>query len=101
VRGDEISGIVSYETSFVQGDVYPNPSNSLANLNIELIKPASMTMTITSITGQVIWTQTNSFMQGKSFIQIPVRGIADGLYFLSIYSDKGQLITSRKMQVAN
>jgi PKD repeat protein len=101
VMGDEISGIVSYETSFVQGDVYPNPSNSLANLNIELIKPASMTMTITSITGQVIWTQTNSFMQGKSFIQIPVRGIADGLYFLSIYSDKGQLITSRKMQVAN
>jgi PKD repeat protein len=101
VMGDEITGIVSYETSFVQGDVYPNPSNSLANLNIELIKPASLTMTMTSITGQVTWTKTNSFLQGKSSIQIPVRGIADGLYFLSIYSDKGQLITSRKMQVAN
>jgi PKD repeat protein len=101
VMGDEITGIVSYETSFVQGDVYPNPSNSLANLNIELIKPASLTMTMTSITGQVTWTKTNSFLQGKSSIQIPVRGIADGLYFLSIYSYKGQLITTRKMQVAN
>jgi hypothetical protein len=101
VMGDEITGIVSYETPFVQGDVYPNPSNSLANLNIELMKPASLTMTMTSITGQVMWTHTNSFLQGKASIQIPVRGIADGLYFLSIYSDKGQLITSRKMQVAN
>jgi len=101
VMGDEISGIVSYETSAIQADIYPNPSNSLANLNIELMKPASLTMTMTSITGQVTWTQTNSFLQGKSSIQIPVRGIADGLYFLSIYSDKGQLITSRKMQVAN
>ena len=101
VMGDEITGIVSYETPFVQGEVYPNPSNSLAKLNIELMKPASLTMTMISITGQVMWTQTNSFLQGKSSIQIPVRGIADGLYFLSIYSDEGQLITSRKMQVAN
>ena len=101
VMGDEITGIVSYETPFVQSDVYPNPSNSLANLNIELMVPAPLTMTMTSITGQVMWTQTNSFLQGKSSIQIPVRGIADGLYFLSIFSDKGQLITSRKMQVAN
>jgi len=101
VMGDEITGIVSYETSAIQANIYPNPSNSLANLNIELMKPASLTMTMTSITGQVMWTQTNSFLQGKSSIQIPVRGIADGLYFLSIFSDKGQLITSRKMQVAN
>jgi hypothetical protein len=101
VMGDEISGIVSYETSAIQADIYPNPSNSLANLNIELMKPTSLTMTMTSITGQVVWTQANSFLQGKSSIQIPVRGIADGLYFLSIYSDNGQLITSRKMQVAN
>jgi PKD repeat protein len=101
VMGEEISGIVSYEASAIQANIYPNPSNSLANLNIELMKPASLTMTMTSITGQVTWTQTNSFLQGKSSIQIPVRGIADGLYFLSIYSDNGQLITSRKMQVAN
>ena len=101
VMGDAITGIVSYETALVQGDVYPNPSNSLANLNIELMKPASLTMTMTSITGQVMWTQTNSLLQGKSSVQIPVRGIAEGLYFLSIYSANGQLISTIKLQVAN
>jgi hypothetical protein len=99
--GDEISGIVSYETALVQGDVYPNPSNTLAKLNIELMKPASLKFTMTSITGQTTWIQTSELLAGKSTIQIPVQEMSDGLYLLSIYSENGQLLTTRKMQVLN
>ena len=65
--------------------VYPNPAN--ATLNIE--SPARVRAVITSIDGKIQLEQANAK-------EIDVSRLSDGMYFIMLYNDDQQVITTRK-----
>lgn len=68
--------------------VYPNPSQG--EFNVELTSPlnTSYNLTVTDVTGRVIYTNT---LSGKGLLteNIDLRGMNSGMYGLTIKTDKG------------
>ncbi len=101
VMGEDITGIVSPVSSVLRGDVYPNPSNTIANLLVELPAAGKLSYSLTSITGQMVWSGAESSTAGLRLIQVPVSGFAKGLYMLNVYGQNGQLLGVRKLSIAH
>ena len=75
-------------TSSVQ--VMPNPTTSDAYVTFSVAEPTVMTITVTSLNGQVLFTaQNRSFDQGSHAFQLPVGSFATGQYTVSLRSHSG------------
>jgi hypothetical protein len=68
--------------------VYPNPSNGLVNLAVELANTSALTIVISDVRGAVVYTTneatTNSLRKG-----FDLSHLAKGMYNVSIKTDKG------------
>jgi hypothetical protein len=75
-------------TSSVQ--VMPNPTTSDAYVTFSVAEPTVMTITVTSLNGQVLFTaQNRSFDQGSHAFQLPVGSFATGQYTVTLRSHSG------------
>jgi hypothetical protein len=75
-------------TSSVQ--VMPNPTTSDAYVTFSVAEPTVMTITVTSLNGQVMFTaQNRSFDQGSHAFQLPVGSFATGQYTVTLRSHSG------------
>ncbi len=74
--------------------IYPNPSNGIFNLEINNVENNTYTVKVFDIIGVVVYTKT---ITGSSYIkeQIDISQNAKGMYFLSIESDNGSVISKR------
>ena len=68
--------------------VYPNPSNGLVNLAVELANTSALTIVISDVRGAIVYTTneatTNSLRKG-----FDLSHLAKGMYNVSIKTDKG------------
>jgi hypothetical protein len=68
--------------------VYPNPSNGLVNLSVELANTSALTIAISDVRGAIVYTTneatTNSLHKG-----FDLSHLAKGMYNVSIKTDKG------------
>ena len=99
--GGDITGIAVPVTSVIQGDVYPNPAHTNASLQLQLLQTEKLSYSLTSITGQMVWSSGELTAVGQRIIQIPVNGIANGLYLLNVYGRNGHVMGVRKLSVAH
>jgi hypothetical protein len=75
-------------TSSVQ--LMPNPTTSDAYVTFSVAEPTVMTITVTSLNGQVMFTaQNRSFDQGSHAFQLPVGSFATGQYTVTLRSHSG------------
>lgn len=84
----ECSGKVTsvWEDMVMSFDVYPNPAKDLITVSgKELHKVKSME--ITDLTGRII--KTINMVNKENTVQIDIRSLAEGMYFLKIYGNKG------------
>ncbi len=101
VMGDDITGIQEPITAIVQGEVFPNPAQTSASIRIQLPVAGKLAYTLTTLTGQVVVNGAETAASGKQTLNIPVSGLAQGLYVLNLFGDNGQLLGVRKLNVAH
>ncbi len=75
--------------------VYPNPSNHLFNIELELRTSAKIQLIITDILGKEIKAETHSLSSGTFIHSIDLENYSSGIYLLSIQSE--QQIISKKL----
>ncbi|MDL2227265.1 T9SS type A sorting domain-containing protein [Bacteroidales bacterium OttesenSCG-928-K03] len=80
--------------SNVKFTVYPNPTNNLITINIDLNESANVALNITDIHGRTIFSKPVAVASGEYRESVSVKGWAPGLYFYNlqynnkIYTDK-------------
>ena len=87
IDGKTLHGVEESELSSASVMLYPNPASGLLNISIadgiEIIQTC-----IYDLTGHCVW--KNGFTT-----QIPVTHLSDGLYFVSLTTTHGQIITQK------
>lgn len=69
-------------------NVYPNPVKELLNIELNLVKNATLELFVTDIAGRVVAQIANNENQvGKQKFQWNVSGLQNGIYLLNIKSD--------------
>lgn len=67
--------------------VYPNPANEQANLSVTLAKNAQGSITLTDLSGKVVYSEEQAWSAGNQVIDVPLQNISSGVYFLNILID--------------
>ena len=66
--------------------VFPNPTNDLLQIELELSVSNEVTLTISDVLGRTIVSSLENGVSGQNKFEIDVRSIANGFYFLTIES---------------
>jgi hypothetical protein len=89
----EIDNVGINENSGISGiETYPNPANDLLNVLFDVEKKSNITVRLTSLTGQVVYTESQNGFEGTYHTGISVTNYPSGVYFLEIGSDTGKSV---------
>jgi len=78
--------------------VYPNPATELANVDYELENNSNVTLTISDLSGKVVFTTTQENVSaGKHTLAVPTSGLANGVYTYSF--EAGNTIVTEKLVI--
>jgi hypothetical protein len=69
--------------------LYPNPVNSIMNVDINTPKATSATLKVTDATGRVVKVVSMQLSAGANTTQVDLQGLADGMYMVHITNGKG------------
>lgn len=78
-------------------DVYPNLTTGNVNINMLTKLNGNYNFTIEELAGKILLTQQQSISQGYSNLSLSLSDIANGLYVLKIFNDKGVLLKAEKI----
>ena len=82
---NEISGV----------SIYPNPSSSSANLEMNIATPSEVSIQVTDLSGKIVATQNLGFLPlGKNQTTIQSASFNNGLYYVTI-SSNGTSVTKK------
>ena len=80
-------------------DVFPNPANSYANIEIAVIEEEIVKVMLFSITGRVIDSYVQKLQKGLNKINISTKDLSQGIYFVNIEFENNFLITKKFISV--
>jgi GEVED domain/Secretion system C-terminal sorting domain len=75
-------------------NVYPNPTTGMVFIDITTKQLKALNIIVTNATGQEVYRQTNSTVDGTFSISLDLGNLAKGVYMLKIQSEKGSIIKS-------
>ena len=81
------------------GDIYPNPSDNEAYIDIVMLKTSKVKLNIINCFGQVLISEDNQLTTGKNRTQLNVAGLNTGLYTLQIIEDNKSLVMKRLIKI--
>ena len=67
--------------------VYPNPVGDTANILVENTQGEAITLSVYSLSGQVVYQQTLQSQVGDQEVTLPLNGLASGIYLLKATTD--------------
>lgn len=74
----------------VSFEVYPNPTNSDANISFSLVKDQNVTVEVYNTLGQNVYSQNEGTMgSGQHLITVPGNGLKSGVYFVRVTTEDG------------
>jgi hypothetical protein len=77
---------------------YPNPFNGSSNVYVMLDKPASLSLEVTNLIGQVVYSiPAKQFPSGKAELTIRAAGLETGVYFYTVRANETTI--TKKMMV--
>lgn len=65
--------------------VYPNPSNGIANVEMNLINNANLNISVLTIDGKVVRNLNDTYVAGKSVVTF--EGLSQGVYIVKVSQD--------------
>lgn len=83
------TGIFPTSTRLNSLKVYPNPTSSI--LNVELENPGNYFIKLTGISGQTLLSQRNT--------TIDISSLPNGIYILSIFDSENKLLSTNKVEI--
>ena len=67
--------------------VYPNPSNEVAGIELDLIDRSDVTLNLVNSLGQTVYTSAKSLDAGIQKIEVSTASLSAGLYFINVNVD--------------
>lgn len=64
--------------------VYPNPSNEVAGIELDLIDRSDVTLNLVNSLGQTVYTSAKSLDAGIQKIEVSTASLSAGLYFINV-----------------
>jgi hypothetical protein len=93
-----VVGVEENKTENVEVSIYPNPAKNNANVEINLVKDEPVTITVLSVMGQVVYSQTfNNLAVGKQTVSLNCENWSNGIYNVNISTSNGNV--SRKLEI--
>jgi hypothetical protein len=78
-------------------NVYPNPTSDFAVINFELNKMADVQISITDMTGKVVYSNELSNVSGVKSVSISAENMNNGIYFVNLISNGSKM--SQKLTI--
>jgi hypothetical protein len=76
--------------------LFPNPTEGATHLQTSLKEAMNLSIRVTDPLGRVVYTSGQLKLQaGTNDLTIPTEGFSNGIYMVSLISDKGQMTTQR------
>ena len=94
---DPTIGIEENHTTFMVGNVFPNPLSGEGTLNVFMNNAKNMYMEITDLSGKLVGSESRSLNQGENKIALNTEQLSSGIYTVTLSS--GGTSLSRKMIV--
>ncbi len=94
---DPTIGIEENHTTFMVGNVFPNPLSGEGTLNVFMNNAQHMYMEITDLSGKLVGSESRSLNQGENKIALETEQLSSGIYTVTLSS--GGTSLSRKMIV--
>ena len=92
---DPTIGINETSTEISGVSIYPNPSSSSVNLEMNIATPSEVSIQVTDLSGKVVATQNLGFLPlGKNQTTIQSASFNNGLYYVTILSN-GTSVTKK------
>jgi len=92
---DPTIGINENSTEISGVSIYPNPSPSSVNLEMNIANPSEVSIQVTDLSGKVVATQNLGFLPlGKNQTTIQSASFNNGLYYVTI-SSNGTSVTKK------
>ena len=73
-------------------NVFPNPVNETANVQLDLPERCEGNLILYDINGNVLYESIKGTIEQKSQYSIPMSQFSSGIYVLKLYTDKGTLV---------
>lgn len=93
------TGITNVEAGLNNAMIYPNPANgNNAFLNVTAKNATEGSVTVTDLSGRILNVISSvRLQQGQNVIKVPTQGLANGIYMVTLNTDKGNI--NLKLQV--
>ena len=92
---DPTIGINESSTEISGVSIYPNPSSSSVNLEMNIANPSEVSIQVTDLSGKIVATQNLGFLPlGKNQTTIQSASFNNGLYYVTI-SSNGTSVTKK------
>lgn len=90
------------KASIFKSEIFPNPANDIAQMDLELDGSTSVSVHILNLAGQVVYSAGHSGISGQQRLSIPVSTIPDGLYLINIRDNNtNQLLGVKRLTIAH
>ncbi len=74
---------------------YPNPNKGMLTLKVELLKPIDYNYSVADLSGKMLIQKQVSFQNENNEIEIDLNDLENGIYYLYVYSNSGDLIVQK------
>jgi hypothetical protein len=78
--------------------VYPNPGTGNATINIQSPEKQRMLIELVNVAGQVVYTQRETINPGVNALQLRVRALSTGSFFIRFRNEKGEVVNQQQYQ---
>ncbi|MEO6884151.1 MAG: T9SS type A sorting domain-containing protein, partial [Bacteroidia bacterium] len=73
-------------------DIYPNPTNSIANVAFGMKQSENVLITVYNMLGQKVMTDNEGVLaQGQHIIQLDGSNLTNGIYFVNIIANNNSI----------
>jgi hypothetical protein len=80
------------ENEFVNNmNIYPNPANNNLNLSFNINTPQNISIKLSNVTGQNVYSETHSNFNGVFNKNIDVSSLSKGVYFVNVLTEKASI----------
>ena len=96
IEGVEVVGVKELSQIVSKFEIYPNPAQRTANINIDLKSEENVSLQIVDLTGKMVKTINFGKLNGAYILPIDLADMKAGMYFVNLWIGN-QTITQKLM----